>query len=770
MPLPQASNEQLNIIECVKNGRSCVGDAVAGSGKTTTVRWLAKSMPDKRIMQITYNKLLKEEVRNTVKADGLTNITIHNYHSIATVFYNPFAHKDDELKQVIDTDMEPRRDIPIIDIIVLDEVQDMTIAFCKLIKKFILDMIRYSVDDSSDNNNTQPKYPVMLFLGDHNQGINDFLGADIRFITKVQQIWPDVFPIMKMPLRTSYRVTRQIASFVNDCVLGHERLVAVKDGEPVTYIRNTRHAMHFPVAQEVFRLINSGVPPGDIFILMQSVRGKAIPALENHLVGAQIPVYVTKTNDEKVEQVLKGKLVITTFNQSKGRERPYVFVYGFDKSIYMVGNKSMDECPAVLYVALTRAIKKLYVCQDEENGELPFLKYSIEQMKGLDYMQVKDRFPGIPDRRNDRKLKTIPYHACSPTKLVEYLRDDITHQLMPLVDVVTKTIRDEVKGKIVDMPIIATNPTAEAPKEVINDNKKDNNNNDRKKEIDEDEELAVLLSKSALGPDVNPNLAELVTFLGGSLEEAPQEQRPNITRDSQAEFVSDLIGLAIPCMYEAKIKGKPSTVEEEILRFRRLSSKNSVLKHHLAALKIPCESIADYLYMCNVYSAINDGLLFRIEQLTSYDWLDQSSIDGCFEHMQGQIMPNTRFEETLALNDKLISRFVIDNFGDTIGKIQMEARIDAIDDTTVWEFKCVGELGMEHKLQMILYAWLWRYGPGAKYGKRMFKLINIRTGEIVLINHMSPVLEEIACLLLFNKYGPDNRLSDEDFMRKVLQA
>ena len=60
------SDEQKEIIQSIINGQNVFVNAVAGSGKTTTVLCLAQSIKPKRILQITYNKLLKFEVREKV--------------------------------------------------------------------------------------------------------------------------------------------------------------------------------------------------------------------------------------------------------------------------------------------------------------------------------------------------------------------------------------------------------------------------------------------------------------------------------------------------------------------------------------------------------------------------------------------------------------------------------------------------------------------------------------------------------------------------------
>ena len=56
------SDEQMQIINNIKSGYNGNVDAVAGSGKTTTVLSLSHHNNTKHIIQVTYNSELKREV------------------------------------------------------------------------------------------------------------------------------------------------------------------------------------------------------------------------------------------------------------------------------------------------------------------------------------------------------------------------------------------------------------------------------------------------------------------------------------------------------------------------------------------------------------------------------------------------------------------------------------------------------------------------------------------------------------------------------------
>ena len=87
-------------------------DAVAGTGKTTLILEIAKELGSRKILQITYNKSLKFEVREKTKALSIDNLTIHTYHSLAVCYYSCTAHVDNEIKKIVINKKEPNRQIP----------------------------------------------------------------------------------------------------------------------------------------------------------------------------------------------------------------------------------------------------------------------------------------------------------------------------------------------------------------------------------------------------------------------------------------------------------------------------------------------------------------------------------------------------------------------------------------------------------------------------------------------------------------------------------
>ena len=106
--LPLISKEQQQIIHYLQKGNVIV-DAVAGSGKTTTNLYVAKQLRSQNILLLTYNARLKDETRNKVKINGLTNLEVHSYHSFCVKHYYDKSFTDTEIKNVIRNKYKQKR-------------------------------------------------------------------------------------------------------------------------------------------------------------------------------------------------------------------------------------------------------------------------------------------------------------------------------------------------------------------------------------------------------------------------------------------------------------------------------------------------------------------------------------------------------------------------------------------------------------------------------------------------------------------------------------
>jgi hypothetical protein len=104
----------------------------------------------------------------------------------------------------------------------------------------------------------------------------------------------------------------------------------------------------------------------DCAILAPSIRSKTprhhLKQLSNALSRKGVPVSVGIYDDASLdEDVIRGKLVVSTYHQFKGSEPDLVIVFGADDSWFkwFGADAPCNHCPNPVFVALTRARKQV---------------------------------------------------------------------------------------------------------------------------------------------------------------------------------------------------------------------------------------------------------------------------------------------------------------------------------------------------------------------------------------------------------------------------
>lgn len=668
------SGEQQHILNNIKGGYNILGDCVAGSGKTTSVLLIAQNNPRKKIVQITYNSQLKSEVRQKAKVYGIENIEIHTYHSLVVKYYDHRGHDDAVVRKIIEKKTPPSRFVASFDILIVDEAQDMTLLYYRLVNKFIKDMRRF---------------PQMVVLGDQYQAIYKFKDADPRFLTLAPRLWAcDFTPVT---LTTSYRLTNQIAAFVNEIMLGRERIKAIRDGPRVLYTSCDVWNSSRVIARRLQDLIEGGtIKPDDIFVLAPSIKSPDAPIrrLENALVALGIPCFYPTSDDRKLdEDVIRGKVVFSTYHQSKGRERKVVLVYGFDISYFEFVSQGADEtlCPEALYVAATRASEHLILIKSIGKRPLPFLKKKLTAMRGLPYLTIYEPHKNDPDNYDATYTAPPPdpEKRVTVTELVKFLKE---HHIKQLQDI---------------MPFLLKETTA-------------------------------------------------ATF---------SVSVPNkiMCENGKYEDVSELTGIAIPAMFEVHRTGK-STIQESVnLEYDNIQRANDhqFLRECYAKLPTPICTVPDYIYLTVMYVSLTGKIYHKLAQMQRFDWLTGGVVAECMKPLYENLSEAVRFERPIEHTSMRYSEY---------GRIKIVGRVDAIDDAILWEIKCVGELSLEHFLQLIVYAWVWNCEHEHDLGPRQFKILNITTGQVFELDRASHLIEEVMKILFDNRFRETDVISDGAFV------
>ena len=432
--LPNISTEQHMITQELEKNNVVV-DSVAGSGKTTNIIYIANHFKVWNILLLTYNSKLKLETREKVLFLGLNNLEVHSYHSFCVKYYNHTCHNDTVIKKIVDTNTKTKRKYKY-DLIILDESQDITVLYYTLICKIY-----------KNNNNSK----ICLF-GDKNQTIFDFNGADQRFLVYAERLFNFNNNLWsRCNLSESFRVTREMALFINNCLLKEDRIVSNKiTGNKPRYI--ICNSFGYRLLEEVKYYFSLGYKPSDIFILAPSIKNKKTPTrhLENKikLFFPDVMVYVPSSEEEKIdEEVVKNKMIFSTFHQTKGLERKVAIVFSFDEYYYKIYKKHSDPtiCCNELYVATTRASEHLTIIHDKKKNYFQFLP--VEQLEKYCYIEGQELLTKEDNNQPEQYINTK-----SVTELLRHVPQSIIDEFYEKLDIKENNKSDliELSTKVIN--------------------------------------------------------------------------------------------------------------------------------------------------------------------------------------------------------------------------------------------------------------------------------------------------------------------------------
>jgi len=555
--VPPPSEEQENIVTNYKENNVKV-DAVAGSGKTTTVYYIGIEYSNDPILLLTYNKKLRLETRKKLEENGVTNVEVHTYHSFCVKYYNHKCFTDRPMKTLIDKNKKQLKSFNYKRII-CDEAQDITPLYYRLIHKI------YKDNESSKC--------LKCIMGDEKQSIYGFNGADERFITKAEILFKtDEIPWINCNLSTSFRITKQMADFINKGCLQKERISSNKDGVKPIYLKCDVYENQFKLKckSKIFRILEKLLQtyePGEIFILAPSIKSEKTPVrvLENKLktILPDINVFIPTSDEEKIdEDVIKGKIVFSTFHQSKGLERKVVLVYNVDDSYFSFYKQNIDPRLFVneLYVAFTRASERLVLIHNESNSPLQF----------LDERVVRNLTTYMDSGMNGRRIKLNKNKLIKTavTDITRHIKDEDMEEIMKYFNI--EEIRKESHKIIIE------------------------NQTNQKNTIENVSEIT--------GTAIPLYYESLIKGKIDCIRHLPRNE--NKTQHNMEEFM----------LIEDSIEEEHQTKNYDIkkININELSKNPDEL-----------------LYISNRWCSFKSGFLSKIKQIRIYDWLSKENLEKC---------------------------------------------------------------------------------------------------------------------------------------------
>jgi hypothetical protein len=341
------SAEQGAVVDAFERGEHVSCTAVAGAGKTTTMLMCAARCPERACLLLTYNKRLQSEVAARAPA----SVRAMTYHAACGAAYGRRVFTDEELEACVARAPAPSLRF---DVVMLDEAQDTTPHFHALVSWLL-----------RDNRDAQ-----VLVVGDARQCINEYRGASAEYLRDAERFFTpegSARAWSHLVLRGSYRLTPATASFVNaqlynaDVITG---LSANADRKPVYVATGTTWEEKADAWLVAARRACAAFGAGNVYVLAPSVRNLNKTPLGAVVRGLRdIAIAVSDDDHRPCPETERGKLVVTTYNQSKGSERDCVLVVGMDETYFAYYDQAHRgrEAPNTMSVAATRARKLLVV-------------------------------------------------------------------------------------------------------------------------------------------------------------------------------------------------------------------------------------------------------------------------------------------------------------------------------------------------------------------------------------------------------------------------
>jgi hypothetical protein len=708
----EPSEEQNVIIEYLKQGVNVVVEAVAGSGKSTTVIAAALAMPSIRILHVTYNTMLRLEFKAKCAEIGIHNIDVHTYHSLASHHFGIPINTDSKLALCFNFGMgmglELAHAIPAYDLFVLDELQDCCLMFFQFAVWFAAHI---------------PRKIQLLCLGDVRQKIYGFKGADHRFLTFAPELWRDQGVLssqtfISCTLQTTYRATIPIAQFVNCAMLGEARLRTNKPGPRVSYIcQKDYKSLISKIVLSILTILKSGASPGDIFILANSLRKDFISKLENALVSRKIPCHLSLQN-EKNNRITKNKVEFSTLCKCKGRQRRFVFVLGFASMLRDDDPEiKWGECPNVMYVACTRATEQLFVVESNEylsgKPKAPdFLRISYPVLKDVEFVEFVGEPCNIPvpDPNSTNSSKKTKQHIINMASAAFFISGEAETQISTLMDSIFVRISSHDPLDI---------------QEYITTHKGLCENINSINHI----AITTMFYDTVSAKNASKTMcANIITKIDSVVESYVSFAAKNLPD----ECITPADYLRVATVFDAIENKLHSTLAQIGLdEYTWLDSANT-------------QKCVEWLDECM-------GAELRAGPFNINTYICNANVD------------HTRIYAAL------FSAFQEYSFEYFSKRITFSATIDVESQSALWIMIYTHEMEFDDKFKIAIKVWLSRLaGPTAKTDKPVY-VINVMTQEQFRIDATTECLTQIVAIGLYDKYRSKCKMTDPEFIKKCLE-
>lgn len=313
----ELSREQYQMVDLAMGGTDVIVNAVPGSGKTTAIQELCTlAGEDRSVLYLTYSRLLKADAQRRVKG-----AKVQNYHGIVYPYIRRLGIKcgvSESIAMFNRHFVEIKPDFPAYDMIVIDEYQDITEEYALLLENI---------------KSLNPSMTVVM-VGDMEQKVNSNTRLDVdkfakQFCTNPAMVY----------FTQSFRLGSDLCDRLG---LAWSKTIIGSNKEQKIAYADYDTALKFALHKKPGEILCLGKRQGQLTRMLNELEDRN-PAVYN-----KNTIYASIRDGDGKRNYDDNTAIFTTYDSSKGLERPYAIVFDYDVEYWRLRNRFPNVEPAVM--------------------------------------------------------------------------------------------------------------------------------------------------------------------------------------------------------------------------------------------------------------------------------------------------------------------------------------------------------------------------------------------------------------------------------------